>query len=212
MTVAAAPDVASLALAVGALIEPSQIDSRSLWDALSTATGQHVAGSGHPTAKSRPPATLAGVALVIDITTAAREGADDLAGRIYANVPSNLYAIVDALSISPDDDLISWWTDASNEWATRARSILGQSSELTISLHGARCPYCGAVSVRQRQGGEWWVIPAIHIEWDITQTVADYQVNSIVCRSCDARWLRGPELDRLAADALARNYESPQSH
>jgi hypothetical protein len=202
-------DPGRLVRAVGALIEPGEVDTRSLWDRLSGATGVHVQGSGHPTAKSRPPATLACVALVIDITRAAREGAEDLAGRVFASVPSNLYAIVDALDLRPDDDLIDWWADSSNEWTNRARMILGQTPQLLASMHGAVCPYCRATTVRSKHQGEWWVIPAIHVQWDSSDTVAqEYQIHSVHCRACNARWSRGTELDALVDQVIRNNYAS----
>lgn len=193
--------------ALRALIEPDEIGSQSLWDRLNRSSGQRASVAGDHSPKSKPPATLAVVALVIEISGAAREGADDLAGRVYPSVPSNLYAIVDALDLNPNDDLVSWWTEASDDWTQRARQVLGQTPNLMMRLHGARCPYCAATTFVKRQAGETWQLPAISVEWDQTQPIGEYRVRALHCRACDARWLRGVELDNLVCDMLSRNHQ-----
>lgn len=172
----------------------------ALWPRLQTATG--LRGAGQPSHKSRPPATLSVVSLVVDITLAAREGAQDLANHVDPDTPTNLELIAGALIERPDPDLVDWWTSATIEWTHRARIVLGIVRELPRWVHGARCPSCRAMVATHRQDGETWAIPAIGVTW--AECGDDqWEVTALHCRACGGTWARGTDLDQLVVTMLA---------
>lgn len=173
----------------------------ALWPRLALANGE-VRGSGQPSHKSRPPATLAVVALVMDVTAAAREGADDLLGRMHATTPDNLLGVVYALGQRPDPDLIAWWTTAATDWTHRARVLLGEEPNLTRDVYGAQCPCCDAMFVVLATEGEHRLTPAIGVVWQ-EQATQQYEVHLVHCRACSATWARGEDLDQLVLIMLA---------
>jgi len=204
--------ITRLMSAVDGFILPTSPAERSLWERLSLASGTRPLGTGSPVAKSRPPVTLAVVALVMDVTGAAREGAVDLSGRAVGDAAANLRAITGALAEgmdhgSPDLDLIGWWTDAVMDWTSRARTVLGQGPTLR-ALRGAECPHCGASIARVRQEGEWWLVPAIAVTWIETAGDDMFSVHALHCRGCGAEWLRGVDLDYLIRSMITTNISS----
>lgn len=169
----------------------------SLWDRLSASSGRMPAGNGHPSAKSRPPATLTVVVLVMEVTVAARESAYDLAGRVEADVPGNLALVVQAIRGHPNtEDLGCWWSDALADWTARARLALGQTPSLIRAVYGATCPVCARTVARVRLNGETLRVPAIGIDW-VDDGSDGFEVHSVHCRACGLSWLRGLDLDEL---------------
>lgn len=180
-------------------------DGLSLWDRLSSASGQLGGRNGRPSAKSRPPATLTVVVLVMDVTAAAREGALDLTGRLGADVPGNLALVVDAVPRHPHrDDLTDWWAAALGDWTERARLALGQTPALLRAVYGAHCPVCAARTARVRVNGEALRVPAIGVDW-ADDGDEQYRVATVHCRACGVTWLRGLDLDELIDRMLLTN-------
>lgn len=177
----------------------------SLWDRLSAGASYHSRDGGHASPKSRPPATLSIVALVIEASTAVRETTLDLVGQLSGDLRVDLSLMLGELDSRCDDDLIDWWTSALDDWARRAGQMLGRSRTLLRELRGTSCPYCSARVARMRTDGEWWIRPAIVVDWDSDDLDDVYQVHSLHCRSCDAQWLRGVELDELIARTMRAN-------
>lgn len=176
-----------LALAVDTLV--------ALWPRLAVASGESK-GNGHPSHKSRPPATLAVVALVMDVTVAAREGCLDLTGRAHASTPQNLLGVVHGLTEDPSEDQADWWTGAAIEWTHRARVLLGEEPNLTRDVYGARCPHCQSVFTVQRTEGEDRLTPAVGVIWRELQP-DHWEVHMVHCRACSSTWARGEDLDYL---------------
>jgi hypothetical protein len=167
-----------------------------IWDDLSG----EVAGGASPGPRargSRPPIKVSVVSLVMEITVAAREGAEDLAHRWTPDSIHNLWLIHGALLARPDDDLITWWSDAVEEWANRGDAIL--QPHLLERLYGAKCPTCGNVSANAYQDGEWVKVPAIEVGWD------EDSIRVIVCRQCGCRWDREDNLSELINVMIANN-------
>jgi hypothetical protein len=177
----------------------------SLWDRLSAGAGYQSRDGGHPSAKSRPPATLSVVALTIDVTTAVRESVLDLVGLPSASLRLDLSRVLGEIDSRQDLDLIEWWTTSLVVWSQRAAQLLGQSRVLLKELRGAACPYCSARVVRVRADGEDWIRPAIVVDWDSDDLTDAHSVHSLHCRACDAQWLRGVELDELIARTMRAN-------
>lgn len=196
------PSLDEMYRACSSFIDPH---GSSLWDRLSSGAGYQSREGGHAVAKSRPPATLNAVALVIDATAAVRESALDLLGCSTGNVRGDLASVLGEIDTRNDGDLIDWWTGALNDWAMRASQLLGQSRVLLKELRGASCPYCSARVVRARIDGEWFIKPAIVVDWDTDDLADHHQVHSLHCRACDAQWLRGVELDELIARTMRAN-------
>jgi hypothetical protein len=170
------------------------LDLVHLWPRLQTATGGR--GIGQPSHKSRPPATLSVVSLVMEVTAAAQESALDVAGHAYPDTTRNLLGIAEALTRNPIPDLVTWWTDAIREWTQRARTLLGLVPELPRWVHGGQCPYCLALVAIVNQDGESWVIPAIGVSWS-ERPGDEWEVHSLHCRACGVSWTRGQDLDQL---------------
>jgi hypothetical protein len=91
------------------------------------------------------------------------------------------------------------------DWTQRASQMLGQSRTLLRELRGAACPYCAATTIKTCDAGEWFIRPAIVVDWDSDDLDDVYQVHSLHCRACDAQWLRGVELDELIARTMRAN-------
>jgi Zn-finger nucleic acid-binding protein len=201
-------EVGALTRAIDSLVKPS---ASSLWDHLTTTAGRPPPGGGQRARKSRPPATLSIVALTMDISAAAREGACDLAGRARPDAPTNLRAIAEALSRRPDDDLTDWWTGAVVEWVHRARHVLGETPSLVRWVYGAACPFCRASVALVRHNAEVLSVPAIAVDWvegDDAEVADEYRVIAVHCRACGVTWSRGGELDRLVEMMLRTNVGS----
>lgn len=169
-----------------------------LWPKLTTATG--VRGAGQPSHKSRPPATLSVVALVMEITTAAREGAEEV-GMTYRDPLRNLRVVEFTLRSESDTDLTQWWLESVHDWTRRARVLLGFEPVLPHQQYGAKCPYCSATVATIRDAGETWKVPAIGVTW-AEQPFETWCVQSVFCRACGAEWTRGTDLDQLVSMML----------
>lgn len=188
--------------ACSALIDPR---GTSLWDRLRVGAGYQSRDGGHPSAKSRPPASLSVVALVLDVTKAVQESALDLVGRLDVDTRDDLCNVLAEIDTRQDVDLIEWWTTSLNDWALRASQLLGHSRVLLRELRGAACPYCDRRTVRSRIDGEWVSKPSIIVDWDSDDLNDVYTIHSLHCRSCNAQWLRGVELDELIASTMRAN-------
>lgn len=182
--------------AVGDLVE--------LWPRLVTATGGR--GIGQPSHKSRPPASLTVVTLVMDVTIASREGAQELARRIWPDTRDNLRAVAGVLTRVPDQDMIDWWTGAIIDWTGRARTVLGYQPELPRWVHGAQCPFCRATVAHSQQDGEAWVVPAIGVQW-VEHSPEQWEVQAVHCRACGAQWTREINLHLLVEMALTQQWQ-----
>lgn len=172
-----------------------------LWPRLQTVTG--APGAGQPSHKSRPPATLTVVALVMEVAGAAREGALDLAHQVHRDTVRNLQCVCTALQQQPDHDLVEWWTGAVLDWTRRARLVLGYDPALMRHVYGAACPHCGATMVDAQQDGQRVRIPAIGIAWDGAGD--EWVVHNVHCLGCGNAWARGQDLDTLVLTILAHN-------
>jgi hypothetical protein len=188
--------------ACSAFVDPA---GSSLWDRLSAGASYQSRDGGHASAKSRPPATLSLVALVIEASTAVRESTLDLVGTVTNDLRVDLSYLLGELDTRADDDLIDWWCSSLVDWTQRASQMLGRSRVLLRELRGAVCPYCSAQVVRTRVEREWFSRPAIVVDWDSDELDDVYQVHSLHCRACDAQWLRGVELDELIARQMRAN-------
>jgi hypothetical protein len=140
----------------------------------------------------------------MEVTAAAKEGAQDLARNVYRDTPKNLMAIAAVLDRKPDADLDAWWFSAVVDWTHRARLILGYDPVLLRHVYGASCPYCSATTVHAPQDGQQVRIPAIGITWSGDEG-DEWVVHNVHCHACGATWARGQDLDALVAVMLANN-------
>ena len=185
-----------LGLALAELVSPSR---SSIWDRLQNEAGYGSGPGGRRARASQPPIKLSVVSLVMDVTVAAREGADDLARRVAHDTPSNLWLVQQALLRRPDTDLTDWWVTAIFDWTARARAVLAPN--LLERLYGAACPYCGQSWVSVNQDGEIVRIPTIEVTWD------EYSVRDVECRLCGAHWVRDQNLSELFDHTMRGNLQ-----
>lgn len=210
--------------AITALIDPTRIriyreDTQqhawqtipSLWDQLGTSSQWGSQETGTSRFGSRPVISTGVVALTIDITQTAREGANDHApprpGDQPRDTPGNLRAVAANLN---DPDQIQWWTERARKWVSEARAVLRLDPPRPRSARGSRCPECGEHSTHIEKDGEIIKSPALAITW-VGPTDHDYhpdtewKVRAVECRACTAAWFRGDSLDALIGRMLEAN-------
>lgn len=162
-------------------------------------------GNGHPSPKSRPPASLAGVQLVLEVTGAAREGALELCAKTYRNVPDNLLHIATVLEEQDPYDLREWWTGALYEWTHRARVVLGEDPQLMRDIYGARCPECMTMFIMLKVAGEVRLTPTLGVIWREEPNTGDWTIFMVHCRSCAKTWHAGALVDSIQGGVGNRN-------
>lgn len=177
----------------------SVIELDRLWPSLNTSVGSP--GIGQPSHKSRPPATLSVVALVMEVSGAAIECVKELTGKFNREPMVNLRIIAAYLQRQPVVDLIEWWTAAVADWLRRARLLLGYQPVLPHQQYGAACPYCSMSVAVVHEAGEAWRVPAIGLTW-IEHEYESWQLQSVYCRNCGAEWVRGIDLDQMVTAVL----------
>lgn len=183
----------------------------SLWEQLETsAMWRGSGGGGNGAFGSRPTISTGVVSLVIDISTAASEGAQEHTGQTHKSVPGNLRAIAAALMGGNDYDQLDWWQQAIAKWARDARVELKLDPVRPKFARGIACPDCGATQATAEQDGQKVRTPAIAITWtgpddDDHHPDTDWKVRAVECRVCDHTWWRGPDLDELVEQMLTAN-------
>jgi len=183
----------------------------SLWEQLETSAMWHSGGgSGAGAFGSRPTISTGVVSLIMDISSAASEGAQEHAGEAKRSVPGNLRAIAAKLMAGNDLDQLDWWQTALTKWIRDARAELKLDPVRPRFARGITCPDCGADTATTDQDGETVRTPAIAITWtgpddDEHHPDTDWKVRAVECRVCSATWWRGPDLDRLVSDMLTAN-------
>ncbi len=183
----------------------------SLWEQLEMSAMWRGGGSsGAGTFGSRPTISTGVVSLIIDVSTAASEGAQEHAGKAHRSVPGNLRAIAAKLMVGKDLDQLDWWQTSLQRWARDARAELKLDPVRPRFARGIHCPDCGADTATTEQDGETVRTPAIAITWtgpddDEHHPDTDWKVRAVECRVCAATWWRGPDLDRLVSDMLQAN-------
>jgi hypothetical protein len=213
-----------LSEAVAALIDPTRIrvyreDTQqhewktipSIWHQLATSArwGSQEAGAGK--FGSRPVISTGVVALTIEITAAAKEGANEHApprrGDKRRDTPGNLRAIAASLN---DPDQAEWWTNQINRWIIEARNNLRLDPPRPKSARGAKCPECDADTTYADHDGEPVRVPALSITW-VGPSDHDYhpdtewKVRAVECRGCGSAWFRGDSMDTLIGRMLEAN-------
>lgn len=186
----------------------------SLWQQLEDAVPYSGSG-GSAVAKSKPPITTGVVALLIEITDAATEGANDLVGENRRNTPANLRAVAASLAGANDIDLTAWWTEKVREWVRKSRELLRLDPDRPRYARGTRCPQCSAKSVSTTVDGETVRTPALAINWSAPEghqtkhtSDHDWHVRAIECKACESVWWRGDDLDQLVQDMMRANLAS----
>jgi hypothetical protein len=183
----------------------------SIWHQLCTSANWGSQDSGTSKFGSRPVISTGVVALTIEITAAAREGANEhappRAGDKPRDTPGNLRAIAANLN---DPDQAEWWTSQIRRWINEARSALRLDPPRPRSARGARCPDCQADTTYTDQDGEPVRTPALAITW-VGPADQDYhpdtewKVRAVECRCCGSAWFRGDSLDELIGRMLTAN-------
>jgi hypothetical protein len=183
----------------------------SLWEQLEGAV-PYSGNGGSAVAKSKPPITTGVVALLIEITDAAIEGVNELAGENRRTTPANLRAIAAALAGKNEPDVTAWWTEKIREWVRSARGLLRLDPDRPRYARGTRCPQCGSKTVTSTIDGENVRTPALAINWAAPEGHTtthtndhDWHVRAIECKACDSVWWRGADLDQLVQDMLRAN-------
>lgn len=183
----------------------------SIWHQLNTSAQWGSQEPGNSKFGSRPVISTGVVSLIMDITQAAREGANEHAPSRERDkprdTPGNLRAIAANLN---DQDQTEWWTEKIRHWVNEARTVLRLDPPRPRSARGARCPECNANTAYTEQDGEPIRTPALAITW-VGPKDQDYhpdtewKVRAVECRACASTWFRGDSMDELIAKMLYAN-------
>lgn len=182
----------------------------SLWEQLET-SAMHTSGAGTGAFGSRPTISTGVVSLIIDISTAAAEGAVEHAGKSDRSVPANLLTIASKLMAGNDLDQLDWWNTALRKWAVKARAELKLNPTRPQYARGIACPDCGAkYAMSTNDEGEKVRTPAVAITWhgpddENHHPDTDWKVRAVECKVCGQVWWRGPDLDVLVEQMLTAN-------
>jgi RNase P subunit RPR2 len=221
------PSGEDLQLAVDAMIQTTRIRLHredtgriewqtipSIWTQLEGSARWSGSGSGGGAYGSRPTIATGVVSLIIDIATAAVEGAMEHAGVNRKTVPGNLRAIAADLPNSTSDskqDQITWWVKSLHKWINAAKIELHTDPDLPRNLRGTQCPDCGADTVTTGEGTDKVRTSALTVVWTCTpgdqhKVTADWTIRAIECRACQGTWFRGTDLDALVDGMLNANH------
>jgi hypothetical protein len=174
--------------------------SESLWSQLQRSAAHEGPSHGRPAARSRVPISLSVVSLVIEVTNATGEAAQEYGRRSY-DVPADLTTILLGMIRTPDRDVCDWWTDQCRDWLVRAQVALGLAPPGTRWIRGADCPRCDSRWATATVDRETVRTPALAVVWATEPT--GWRVDSIHCRACAASWTRQDgELAGLAVSLL----------
>lgn len=185
----------------------------SLWTQLEDSVSWTGGGSsGGGAYRTRPTIATGVVSLMIEIATAATEGAMTF-GDNRKTVPGNLRAIAASLPNWVSDrreDRIIWWTESIRKWVHAMKIELRIEPDLPRNLRGTRCPDCGASTITTGEGDDKVRSTALTIVWATPQgdghkADTDWTVRAIECRVCEAAWFRGDSMNTLMATMLAKH-------
>lgn len=176
----------------------------SLLDQLAEAVKSLTSSAGPGKQQSRPPLNVDCMSLLLEITEAAGEFLREHRIKRKFELGDDLRQVASKLTVIGDDDQSDWWVDECRHWAARIRLMISNNPDRPWNLHGLPCPDCGAKTVPDvTADGSAVRVPAVVVEW------ARGYVRAVTCRSCDAVWLRGAELEDLAEKILANTHVSP---
>lgn len=178
--------------------------SESLWSQLQRSAAHEGASAGRPSARSRVPISMTVVSLVIEVSAATAEAAEEHGRRSY-DVPADLTTILLGMIRSADRDVCDWWTDQIRDWIVRAQVALGLAPPGTRWIRGADCPCCDSCWASARVDGELVRTPALAVVWATEPT--GWRVDSIHCRACGASWTRQDESLAALAVSLLTHLE-----
>lgn len=174
--------------------------SESVWSQLQRSAAHEGPSAGRPSPRSRVPISLTVVSLVMEMTSATAEAAEEYGRRSY-DVPADLTTILLGMIRTADRDVCDWWTDRCRDWLVRSQVALGLAPPGTRWIRGAACPRCAERTAQATVDGELVRTPALAVIWS-TETTG-WRVDSIHCRACGAAWDRQDgELGGLAVSLL----------
>lgn len=181
----------------------------SLWDQLTKSTSYQGNG-GSVIGKPRLPIAAGIVDLTTEISTWAKEAADDMLGAQRKTTPATLRAVVAYINTHHETDLQTIWTARIHKWVALGRELLGIDPPHPKWIRDTACPTCGATNATQEDSGETTRTPALAITWaqpvDTTRYPPDdWTVRAVECRACSEVWWRGEPLEMLVAQMLAAN-------
>jgi len=188
----------------------SWISGRSLLTQLASAD---MAGStgGAAGGASRSLINHAAAVVLADMATTSRHQLADLHAPDHGtDIRLNLRSATTVTALTADDNEMSAWLWLLQRWRTTARACLQLDSARRQWLRGLACPHCSATTTTHRDPGSsnmihssslniQWIAPPAALEHDDEAWTWD----SVQCRNCGQRWVRGVTLSDLLRDLRA---------